>query len=224
LNFRNESGEIKMNLTQIIAKAAERYRTSRSSANQGAAICDIQRQLFIELDMLKPQYSIHTDVTVADQASYELPTDCRIENVWSIQVEQSEGSEEFDDFTYAPFGQYNIFGNYYTRGYEEDEYLLFKDGEPVTEDDLLINIFYYPRPVNFDGSDLTVTPALDTDFHDYFWMKLIEDNASCGDYPDFVVANTWGNRGDKYAEKIKVAMAKRLNAASPMTMECDEYF
>jgi hypothetical protein len=210
-------------LGQIIAKAAERYRTDRSSLNQGAAVCDIQRQLFVELGMLKTQYKTFTDVTIANQASYDLPTDCRIENVWSVQLEQSVGGE-YEKYDYAPLGQENVYGNYYTRGSASDEYMLFKDGAAIETSGLKISIVYYERAVNFDGSDLSVSPALDEDFHDYFWMKLVEDNASCGDYPDFVVANAWGDRVDAYKERIRAALLDRFSAASPMTMQVEEYF
>ena len=212
-----------MTLTQIIAKAAERYTTARTSANQGAAICDIQRQLFVKLGILKPQYETFVTTTIADQASYSLPSDCRIENVWGIQIEETSGGE-YEDYQYAPFDQQNVYGNYYTRGASDDTFYLFKDGEAIPTAGLEIQIFYYPRPVNFDGSDLTVVPALDTDYHDYFWMKLIEDNASLGDYPDFVVAKAWRNEADLYFKDIKDSLSERLDAASPMMKQCKEYY
>jgi hypothetical protein len=173
---------------------------------------------------LKPQYKIGSNTTIADQASYSLPTDSRIENVWSIMVEETASGEDHREYKYAPFGQNNSRGRYFTRGPSVDTFMLFYNGEPLTTASREILIYYYERPVNFDGSDLTVEPALDTDFHDYFWMKLIEDNASCGDYPDFTVANAWGNRADAYFLDIKNAMEERFNTASPMIMQCKEYF
>jgi hypothetical protein len=139
-------------------------------------------------------------------------------------VEETEDGDDHREYKYAPFGQNNSSGRYYTRGPSVDTFMLFYNGEPLATADREILIYYYERPVNFDGSDLTVEPALDADFHDYFWMKLIEDNASCGDYPDFVTANAWGDRADSYFVDIKFAMEERFNAASPMIMQCKEYF
>lgn len=213
-----------MTLTQIIAKSAERYTTTRTTANQGAAICDIQRQLYTKLGLLKPQYETYSADTIEDQASYSLPSNCRIENVLSVTVEKTADGNNHEEYTYAPFEQQNTYGRYFTRGPSVDTFMLFKDGEAIQDDGREILIYYYERPVNFDGSDLTITPALDTDFHDYFWMKLIEDNASCGDYPDFAVARAWRAEADLYFADIRNAMLERFNAASPMIMQCKEYF
>jgi hypothetical protein len=211
-----------LTLTQIIAKSAERYTTNRTSLLQGSAICDIQRQLYVKLGILKPQSEEYKTTTIASQTSYSLPSDCRIENVWAIMVEKTVGSANFEEYTYAPFFQEDSYGNFYTRGASDSIFYLFKNGLPIATTGLEIIIYYYPRPVNFDGSDLSVTPALDTDFHDYFWMMLIQDNASCGDYPDISIAKAWRSEADAYFLEIKKSMIDRMSAASNFENQAKE--
>jgi hypothetical protein len=45
-----------------------------------------------------------------------------------------------------------------------------------------------------------------------------------GYYPDFAVARAWRAEADLYFMDIKNAMQDRYYAASPMTMQCKEYF
>lgn len=207
----------------IIDGAASIYPTSRSEADQILSISRIQRRLFIELGRDSNQYTVDvTDVTIADQEAYTLPTGCEIHNIVNnkIQVETSESSDEYEDYEYRELDKITDYGNYYTREKVSTKYYLFEDGNPINNADRIIKIRFYKDPTII--TSVGDTPTIESIFHDLFIYALVAENASCGEDPDDYVTNYWTQVYMEYFSAAKYRFDDNLYVADSKSTDCKE--
>ena len=116
-------------LRKLIDEAKTIVSTERSDLNQAKTLSRIHNRLFVRLGKDSSQYSVYEDVTVANQLVYELPTNCRINNIvnMTIQVETYEDSGVYEDYEYKSLDESIDFDNCFIRGDANDEYKLYEN-------------------------------------------------------------------------------------------------
>ena len=200
----------------ILDRAATIYPSDRSDADQILSISRIQQRLWIKLGRDNNQFTIDsTDVTVADQLEYDLPSGCEIHNIVNakIQVETTETSSEYEDFEYRELDQVtDDYGNFYTRGSTSGKYYLYEDGAAIEDADRTIKILYYGSPTIIDSAD--DTPTLNSEYHDYLIYALVAENAATGEDPDTTIANYWTKFCEEYYQEIKYRIDDNFNTSS----------
>lgn len=211
-------------LDQIINESSTLRRSTRSKEDQALSLSRICQRLYIRLGRNSNQYKSSTDVTVSSQTEYNLASDCKIENIvnMTIQVETTASSSEFEDYKYLSQDEISDYENYFTRSNTAGKYYLYESGEAITVSGREIIINYYPANTKFDDSDLTVTPDLDSQYHDYLVYMLTSENCACGDNPSVELADYWRREADEYFLEIKNRIDTGLNAASTYSSEAKE--
>jgi hypothetical protein len=165
--------------------------------------------------------------SVADQATYSIPTDCTPDNILKVIVSEEVSTSidedtEWNDYTYVGLldktdisvGQY-----YYL---ENDIIYLFDDGLPLKTTDLVIRLYYFRKPTYI--SAITDTPEIDSQYHNLLKYGLIQMIASIGDNPDTEIADYWQK---KYDEQMTIAMKSiedKFDNAPLKTKQVDEYW
>lgn len=212
-------------LQELIDEAKTIVSTERSDLNQAKTLSRIHNRLFVRLGKDSSQYSVHEDVTVADQLVYDLPTNCRINNIvnMKIQVETYEDSGVYEDYEYKSLDESIDFNNCFIRGDDNDEYKLYENGSIITVDDRAIIINHYKNNISFDGTNLTIVPSLDDEFHDYLIYMLVAENLACGDDPDKDLANYWKQEANEYFEEIQYKLNADEYTASTHSTSAKEY-
>jgi hypothetical protein len=210
----------------IIDRAATIYPTSRSAADQILSLARIQRRLYTRLGLDSEQYTTdESDVTVADQEEYDLPSDCQIFNIvnMTIEVETVESSGEYDEYKFRAFDEISVdsTGNYFTRGSTSSKYFIYESGEIIDDNDRTIRIRYYPDPTIIDSAD--DTPTLSSMYHDYFIYMLAAENAACGTDPDVELANYWRSEAEEYYNEMKYRILDNFNNTDTRSTGAKEY-
>lgn len=212
-----------MTIQEIIDEAATIYDTSRLEVDQIKSIARIQKRLFTKLGRDSNQYTIDSsDVTVADQEEYTLPSGCKIHTIVNniIQVETSSTSSKYDDFEYKELDQIKDYGKFYVRGSTSSKYYLFEDGSSIKVSDRTIKIKFYKYPTIIDSVD--DIPSLEEEFHDYFTYALVAENASCGEDPDDIISNRWRQEADEYFSEIRYKIDEDLNSSDSISTDIKE--
>lgn len=198
-------------LRQIVDYAKRKCPTLETDANLVSDLNDIHTELFIKLKRLSSQYEMYEDFTIADQPSYTLPTNCRIENITKIEIGVTSDNEDYEEYKYAPIVSDIEVGNFYVQG-TEGLYFLFQNELAIVESGRSIRIFYYPRPAQLSSSDMAVIPALDVDYHNYLKYRLIAEIASQGNNPRAQIADYWQRKADEFLADIMRSLSDRFNA------------
>jgi hypothetical protein len=215
-------------IQQIIDYADRKFENSVSDANKILDLDDIHTRLFVKIQRLKHDVEFEDmDTTIADQATYSLPTKCHIENIVTdgISVSQSvtiTTSTEWDKFTYAGLNDDIESGNYFMNAGNGD-IAIFKDGEPLQTTGLTIRVFFYKRPTAL--TSVSQVPELDTDYHDLLKYKLIQMIASEGHSPNQEIANYWENEYQEYLKEVMDDLSsKYTNTPGESLNVCNEYW
>jgi hypothetical protein len=183
----------------IITYANRKFSNSESDANKIIDLDGIHKRIFLKLSRLTNSYVKHEDVTIADQLTYTLPTDCLPENIILIQVSDSTG-ENWYDFKYAGLKDYISDDRYWTKD-TVGTYALLEYGEVVSENDRGIVIYYYKTPTTL--SAVNNTPELNPLYHDLLKFALIQEIASQGHNPDTEIADFYQRKYDEFMREVE---------------------
>jgi hypothetical protein len=198
-----------------------------SDANKIVVLNQIMEEIYNKILRVRWEYDYDSTNTVADQASYVLPADCKPDNIIKVMVSQDEESEidtntEWDEFTYIGLlDDYDISsGNFYTC--EDDVIYLFKDGEPISQNSLVFKLYYFRDPSKMIS--VSETPEVEAKYHNLFKYGLIQFVASIGDNPEIDIANYWQA---KYDEEMVIAIKNindKFNSAPLQSRQVKEYW
>ena len=209
-----------MTLTELINKC-KRYTpkaTTISTSDLLADISDIQTALFIKINRINNEFEISSEIsTVSGELNYLLPDYCEIDNIIKMQLScntNPQSEDEWEEVLWAGLNDdIDITKNYYSRT-SEDSFLLLKQGEVVTESNLLIKIYFYPKPSVIDNIDDVL--ELEEQYHNLILWDLCQRIASQGSNPDIEVANYYQQKYDEDFKFIRDNINARLNK-SPNT-------
>ena len=201
-----------MTAQEIINYANLQYTNTQTDANKVVYLNKIHNELYMELGRLTNEPTLDSsDVTVADQAEYDLPTGVKIEDVVRIEVETSETSSEYDEYIYAGIDDKIKNKKVFKRGSTNAKYYLYDDEEAISYADATIKVWYWPRPTAISSGDLSVTPTLDTLYHPLLCYALIVELANEGDNPDTNTADYYQQKYDEFLKKVKSNLTTNQN-------------
>lgn len=213
-------------IQQIIDYVDRKYPNSETDANKVSDLNDSHKRVFVSLARLKSETEKYEDTTIANQLTYNLPSDCHIDDVALVKVSQTteiSSSTEWDTFEFAGIKDDVSVGNYYGDG-GNGLISLVQDDLPITTAGLSIRIFYYKRPNALSSSDMDATPELDEDYHDVLKFQLIAELASQGHNPDTEIANFWQAKADEFLREIEESLSDRYNKAPTQSCQAEEWF
>lgn len=146
---------------------------------------EAQRLLFKYMNSME----VYEFTTVADQATYNMASDCTIDLIDSVQLcTDSEITVDsiFYQYRFVPLNAEFTGNNYY----EVPGGLIGL--YPVPEETgYNVKIFYNKRPVLLSASDLTVTPNLNEDYQPALKSYTLSKIAKAGNNPDVELANNY---------------------------------
>lgn len=193
-----------MTLQEIVNYANRKYPNQETDANKVIDLNKLQLELYMEFNKMSNVTSLDaTDVTVADQAEYDLPTGVKIEYVVRIEVETGDGTGEYDEYKYAGFDDNIENQKVFKRGSTSAKYYLYDDELAINYADGTIRVYYYPRPTTLSAGTMTATPDLDELYHPLLCYGLIVELASQGHNPDVDMSNFYQARYDEYIGKVR---------------------
>ena len=135
-------------IQEIITYADRKYPNQETDENKVLDLNDIHKNIFTKISRLSNAYTNDESVTVADQAAYDLPSDCLIGNIIAVKVSASATvttSTKWYTFKFAGLNDDKNYG--YMWSYSSDTTIaLTYCGIPLVTDDLELNIYYYPEP------------------------------------------------------------------------------
>jgi hypothetical protein len=197
----------------IIDFADRKFLSAETIANKVSDINDIYIGVYIEINRLKNETEIYELTTVADQPTYSLPSNCRMENIESIVISTDVDGTEFESVEYIGLNNsLPSIGKYYGRA-TDGTFFLFADALPIQTTGLIVRIYYYKRPTLLSESSLSTIPELDSDYHDLLKFGLIQSLASQGLDSKTDIADYWQGQYDKKLQKVTKALSERYSAA-----------
>jgi predicted RNA-binding protein Jag len=214
-----KAGDIMPTLTQLKTWLTTEYPPASiiTDAVFVSRVNDIQDELYVILgNKLSNDYKLYdTDVTVANQQEYTLPTDCTIDNVKLLQVRDISDTTLYNTFKYFGIASgIPSSGRYYTKG-EKGKYLLYEDGKAITTADLPIKIYYYNSPAILSENTMSAVPDLDVKYHNLIKYKSAQKAAAS--INDTNMANYWESEYQEFLKRviddldIKVYVAGEVN-------------
>jgi hypothetical protein len=206
-------------VTQIIAWVDRKVPNSESDANKIIDLNGIQDEVFVRLSRLRHDHEIYTDTTVADQLSYNLPSNCTIDNIICIKVSTDSGATDWDTYEYAGLLTDTTTGKYYGIG-TSSTYILLNDDAAISTAGLSIRIFYYKTPAALTA--VTDTPELYSQYHNLLKYALCQTIASQGANPDTEIADYWQRKYDEFFEKVEANLTEKFNSAPATTTQLEE--
>lgn len=209
---------------QVIDYADRKYPNQETTANKIIDLDGIHKAVFVKIARLKNQYEPYPATTIASQLTYNLPSNCTIDNIVAVKVSQSTtitSSTAWDTFEYAGLNDDVSSGNFYGRA-TDTTFTLVQDGLPISTAGLNIRLFYYKTPTAL--SAVTDTPELDSDYHDLLKFALIQTLASQGHNPDTEIADYYQAKYDKFIEDVENSLSDRDNKAPSQSSQVIEYW
>lgn len=215
-----------MTLQEIINYVDRKFPNSETDANKIIDLNRIYSEVFLALRRLTNTYSVDTsDVTVADQAEYDLPSGVQIEDIIKLEVETSNGSGEYDTFEYAGLQDEILYRKVFMRGSTSSKYYLYDDETALTTADRTIKISHYTRPETFSVGALGNTPAIDEEYHSLLCFGLIVELANQGDIPYEDTANYYQAKYDEFMRLAKRELEDRATfVGRTQRQEVKEWF
>ena len=208
-------------VAQIIEFANRKFPNSETDSNKTADLNDIHNNVYLKIKRLKNDFDITESTTVANQATYTLPTGCKIENLVRVTVSKSETNVEFDTYDYAALNDDVKVGRYYVP-VTDTVIALFDGGEPLKTSGLTIMFYYFAEPVQL--SSTTQTPNLDPMYHNALKYALVAEIASQGRHPHTEIANYWQSRYDDFVREIEKDLTEKFNTAPVLSNRAVEHW
>jgi hypothetical protein len=162
---------------------------SNTDARMIRELSKVHDNVFIRLNRLKNETIPYTDITIADQLTYNLPSNCRIDNIALMKIGDTvtvSANTIWYEVPYIGLLDDNSDGYYHTK-IANNKYALTLDGKAITTAGLPIRIFYYKTPAAL--TLVTETPELDEIYHELLVHELAHVVARAGHNPDDDKAN-----------------------------------
>lgn len=186
-----------MTVAEIIAWADRYFDNQVSSANKIKDLDMLHKKIFMTIGKLKQDYSLFSTTTTAGQFEYTLPSDCRIDNIISVHVSQSNLTD-YDEYEYAGLKDKIDNGMYYSVGRNND-ILISNFGKAPISTGMFIKVTYFKVPATL--TLVTDTPELDSMYHSLLCYSLVQTLAVQGQNPNTDMADYYQK---KYEEELKI--------------------
>jgi hypothetical protein len=209
---------------EIIDFANRKYPNSgESTANMILDLNDIQKEVFVKILKLRNEQQIWSFTTADSLPVYDLPADCSIDLIISVQVSKSANpseASEYDTYEYAGLQDDVSNGNYFYDGGKnlDTGYAkigLVSNGENLQTDDLEVRVFYYKRANVL--TLVTDTPNLNPDYHSLLKYALITSLASGGQNPDTQIADYYQAKFDEFFKTIQGDISNKFTQKPTQT-------
>ena len=204
---------------EIITWVDRKYPNSETDANMIIDLNGIQDEVFVKLSRLRHDHEIYADTTVADQLSYNLPSNCTIDNIIAIKVSTDSDATDWDTYKYAGLLTDTSTGKWFGIG-TDSTYILLDDDAAIDTADLSIRIFYYKTPAAL--SAVTDTPELYSQYHNLLKYALCQTLAAQGQNPDTEIADYWQRKYDEFFEQVEANLTEKFNSAPATTTQIEE--
>jgi hypothetical protein len=204
-----------MTVAEIIAFADRKFPNSVSDADCTIDLNLIHKDVYGQIMRLKNIYDLTTLYTVANQLTYNLPTDCKPENIIKIEISKDivydiDDNTEWQEYEHKTLND-NVDSGYIWGVVAEGVIILAVDGKAIDTDFYEIRFFYYQDPPTLSGTGQT--PLLDAEYHDLLCFGLTQSLASQGQNPDTEIANYYQQKFDERFDKIKKRLKERYENA-----------
>ncbi|NLD47541.1 MAG: hypothetical protein GX660_10135 [Clostridiaceae bacterium] len=171
---------------------------------------DIHIEEYIKLGRLTNYYTTDkTTLTVSGQLEYNLPSNCRIENIESLRVWLT--ADYYIEYEYADGKTDTRLGYYYKYGSTPGKFELLVNDEAIDTTGLIIEIRFLPTPTEITLT--TQTPDLEEQYHSLLKYRLANRLASVGEVIDTDIANVWQSEYDTLWRKIEEDKNLKKNKA-----------
>jgi hypothetical protein len=146
--------------------------------------------------------------TVASQALYSIPSDCRFDKILSVQVSESttiDGTEGYTAYEYAGPDD-ELTGTHWYQAL--DNIGIY----PVPTSDgagYNVKLTYEAAPTALSTDTLTVVPDINVEYQDILKFRALRNMASAGDHPDVDLANNYQRDEDAILRRIRIDYMKR---------------
>lgn len=204
---------------QIITWVDRKCPNSETDANKIIDLNGIQDEVFVKLSRLRHDHEIYSDTTVADQVSYNLPSNCTIDNIICIKVSTTSTATDWDTYEYAGLLTDTTTGKFYGIG-TSSTYILLDDDAAISTAGLSIRIFYYKTPAALTA--VTDTPELYAQYHNLLKYALCQTLAAQGSNPDTEIADYWQRKYDEFFEQVQANLTDKFNSAPATTTQLEE--
>lgn len=169
----------------------------------------LQKRIYKYMTALK-KYEF---TSVADQETYNLPTDCKIDDIIFLGLctdETVTADSIFKTYKYKGLNEYLAYGSYYN-GLESNIGLY-----PIPDKTgYNLKMIYNKRPSTLTTSDLTYVPDLNEDYHDIYVYDVCQRIFSYGHSPNATMANYYEAKYKEiYSEIIKDYMEDKVKAGT----------
>jgi len=199
----------------IIDYADRKYPNVETDANKIVDLNVIYTDLYNRMQQLTDEFSTADSYTIADQATYSLPSQCRIYNITKIQVSRDtrtnvDVNTVWDVYSYAGLNEDISYGEYYGR-VNDTTIALFQNGKPIDTTDYVIKFYYYKLPESL--SAVTDVLEIDDRYTNLLRYKLVNSLASQGANPDTEIADYYQRMYDEEIEVCFSELQDRFNVA-----------
>lgn len=209
---------------EIIDFANRKYpNNGETTANMIIDLDCIHKEIFVKLLKLKNEQQIWSFTTVAGLPVYDLPADCSIDFIISVQVSNVANpgaASEYDTYQYAGL-QDDVSSGYFfydggknqVTGYTKIG--LVSNGGNLQTDGLEVRVFYYKRANTL--ANVSDIPNLNSDYHSLLKYALVTSLASGGHNPDTAIADYYQAKYDEFFKDIQEDITSKFTEKPTQT-------
>jgi len=190
----------------------------------------VYNQAFMDIKRLKHEYEEYETITVADKLEYDLPSDCSVDNVISVQISNSPNvtdSTSFNEFRYAGLKDRISGGRYYTTA-PDNKIAVAEYGRAYPFGGRVIKILYYPSVPEVEVANPfeipSGSPALDSQYHMLICYGLAKMVAVQGHNADTEMHDFYQREYDELMLKVQHHLSDKFNVAPSNYNQVREWF
>ena len=204
---------------EIIDYAKRKFPSDETDANCVIDLNDIQAEIYLAIKKSSNIYTTVVIESVAAQEDYDLPANCKIEDIIKLEVADIDG-----EFSFIGFKDDTDFGNFYLRSTTATKFKLLIDDAAITTTGTDITVSYYARPIALLSTTpgLAASPLLDSDYHALYKYALVNRLASQGNNPDTEIADFYQKKYDELLGDVFRDMSDKFNNAPTRRPEAKE--
>jgi hypothetical protein len=209
---------------EIIDFVNRKYPNSgETTENMQKDLDDIHKEVFVKILKLKNEQQIWSFTTLSDFPIYDLPADCSIDLIISVQVSKTANpgsASEYDTYQYAGLQDDVLSGYFFYDGGKNPDtgyskIGLVADGDNIQTDGLEVRVFYYKRPNAL--TTVNDIPNLNPDYHSLLKYALITSLASGGHNPDTEIADYYQAKFDEFFKDIQEDITNKFTQKPTQT-------
>lgn len=147
--------------------------------------------------------------TIAGQALYNLPSDCAVDMIKSVQVSNSttiDGTETYTTYEYTGPDD-DLSGNQWYDALGQMG--IYPTPSTATGSGYNVKLTYEASPVQLSTNTLSTVPSINTEFQDILKFRALRDIARSGNAPDVELANNYQADYDEIMKRIWLNYYKR---------------